>query len=628
MVDLLLLLFASTRAIVRSLLYIEHFGLNAWQYSRLAAAHETRRSTQFPEACFPGSFGGNGGFKGKSSLHHAFPISPRGLRWSWGVAMARRQGSESETEDFHSLPSPGLQDDGDAEGGGMEPPVHPVRSMQGAFEESIVESTEGSKPKPSMDLNAEERRRRLLDSSQYDDSWTARWRQKKHARYHPCEKLISQIIFGLHLLQQQQAKSEEEVVKILQTHVNEIDTFLERTAEDFQLAINDIDERIRFLKLPMAHQSVFETMLDDKKFRTQLLDGNEKIVTIIDRTTKAMNASMLDIHNCNHANRELGKYLDMVQHSWPKSKRGVAEVYGAMRGNEHGWTRYLKDLQTKGNDLGRGLSDLANVVGDMSKMATLASKRSKKAASSGSKSAPTSPGLRSKFSDHSAPPLPSPPGSSDLNKPLPKNPHGLPAAISNAATKATAVSSVDRSEKTGHTPKSSEALPTRTSSLQRKAEAEDPPRPKTAGARPTAREARAADSRANTLELMAFLKSDTNPLRMNPPEDAKLTSIPRETQKKVLGKSQSHSVDLLVDPRPKTANANEKVVVRSKSQGTLDILKAADEAKAQARAQIQAHTRAKPSMTPSMSTSMTGSFRPSQDMERPSMDTGASSMKR
>lgn len=542
--------------------------------------------------------------------------------------MARRQGSESETEDFHSLPSPGLGDEADAEGGGMEPPVHPVRSMQGAFEESIVDSTEGSKPKPSLDLSAEERRKKLLDSTQYDDAWTARWRQKQHARYHPCEKLISQIIFGLHLLQQQQAKSEEEVVKILQTHVNEIDTFLERTAEDFKLAINDIDERIRFLKLPMAHMDVFETMLDDKKFRTQLLDGNEKIVTIIDRTTKAMNASTLDIHKCNHANRELGKYLDKVQHSWPKSKRGVAEVYAAMRGNEHGWTRYLKDLQTKGNDLGRGLSELATVVGDMSKMAALASKRSKKAALSGSKSAPTSPGLRSKFSDQPAPPIPSPPGSSDLNKPLPKHPNGLPAAISNAATKATAVSSTDKPEQNGHAPNTSEALPTRTSSLQRRAEAEDPPRPKTAGARPTAREARAADSRANTLELMSFLKSGPNPLRMNPPEEATLTSMPRETQKQTLEKSHSKSVDLLVDPRPKTGNSNDRVVGRSRSQGALDILKAADEAKAQAKAQIQAHTRAKPSTTPSMTMSMTGSYRPSQEMERPSMDTGTPSMKR
>jgi hypothetical protein len=538
------------------------------------------------------------------------------------VTMALRKGSWGETEEFHSpLSSPDLKDEGDVEGGAMEAPVHPVRSMQAAFEESIVESTEGNKPKPSLELNAEERRKQLLESTEYDVSWAARWKQKENARYHPTEKLISQIVFGLHLLQQQQAKSEEEVVKILQTHVNEVDTFLERTAEDFQLALNDIEERIRFLKLPMAHQDVFETMLGDKKFRTQLLDGNEKIVTIIDRTTKAKNASMLDIHKCNHANRELGKYLDRVQNSWPKGKRGIAEVYGAMRGNEHGWTRYLKDLQARGSNLGQGLTDLANLVGEMSKMASAASKRSKKTALGGSKSAPSSPGLRSKFSDHSAHPMPSPPTTADINKPLPKQPNGLPAAISDAATKATTASVTAQAEKPQHTPNSSIALPTRTTSLQRKVAEEDPPRPKTAGARPSGRQARAADSRSNTLELMQFLKSDNplssphlNPLRSNPPEEAKLTSVSRDSQKKLVGHSQSRSGDVLVDPRPQTAG--EKAVTKSRSQGALDILKAADEAKAQARAQMQAHIRAKPSM----SHSMTGSYRPSQDQGRPSMD--------
>lgn len=525
--------------------------------------------------------------------------------------MAPRQGSESENEDYHT---PDTEYGRDEEGSGIEAPIHPVRAMQGAFEESIVESTEGTRPRPSLDLNAEERRRKLLESTRYDDSWTARWRQKNNARYHPCEKLISQIIFGLHLLQQQQAKSEEEVVKILQTHVNEVDTFLERTAEDFQLAINDIDERIRFLKLPMAHQNAFETMLDDKKFRTQLLDGNEKIVVIIERTTKAMNASMLDIHKCIHANRELCKYLDRVERSWPKTKRGIADVYGAMRGNEHGWARYLKDLQAKANHLGQTLKDLANVVGDMSKMASVASKRSKKPSPSGSKSAPSSPGLRSKFSDADAPPMPSPPGSSDLNKPLPKGPRKLSkGADFNDVTKSQPLPAAASVEKT-----SSDLTVTRNLSIQRKEE--DPQRPRTAGARPIARQARAADSRSNTLELMEFLKSGDshyNPLRSNPPEQTAATSAFRDARAKVFGRSLSQGGDLLVDPKPQPAQ--ERVVSRSRSQGTLDILKAANEAKAQARAQLQAHTRAQPSVT--------GSYRPSQDKlsaERPSEDTGAS----
>jgi hypothetical protein len=471
-------------------------------------------------------------------------------------------------------------------------------------------------------LSAEERRKKLLESPQYDNSWTARWKQKKTATYHPCEKLISQIIFGLHLLQQQQAKSDEEVVKILQTHVNEVDTFLERTAEDFQLAINDIDERIRFLKLPMAHQTVFETMLDDKKFRTQLLDGNEKIVTIIDRTTKAMNASMLDIHKCIHANRELSKYLDKVQRSWPNGKRGIVDVYGAMRGNENGWTRYLKDLQSKGNNLGQDLIELSNLVGDMSRMAAEASRRSKKASPSGSKSAPTSPGLRSKFFDKSPPPMPSPLNTSDLNKPLPKQPDvSKLAAAASGSAKLEALPATDHFEKAGQSPQPPGIKPTRSASVQRKDE--DPPRPKTAGARPTAREARTADSRSNTSDLIEFLKSNNphhNPLRSNPPEAPRTTASFTSADKKP-ELSQSQSTDILLT-RPKTAT-NEKIVPRSRSQGALDILKAADEAKAQAQAQIRAHTRAHTRAQPSS----TASWRPSQDrpsIDRPSMDMGGS----
>ena len=542
--------------------------------------------------------------------------------------MPTRKGSDSENDEFHSLSGQDVDDDRDEEPDVIEPPTHPVRSMQGAFEESIVEATEGNRPKPSLDLNAEERRKKLLESTQYDNSWTARWKQNKPATYHPCEKLISQIIFGLHLLQQQQAKSEEEVVKILQTHVNEVDTFLERTAEDFQLAINDIDERIRFLKLPMAHQDVFETMLDDKKFRTQLLDGNEKIVTIIDRTTKAMNASMLDIHKCIHANRELSKYLDKVQRSWPSGKRGIADVYGAMRGNENGWTRYLKELQTKGNNLSQDLIELSNLVGDMSRMAGEASKRSKKALSSGSKSAPTSPGLRSKFSEKSPPPMPSPPSTSELNKPLPKPPNTPKSAVTaSGSSNLQALPTTAQSEKVCQPSQASDSKATRSPSVRRNDE--DQPRPKTAGARPTAREARTADSRSNTSDLIEFLKSNNpnqnvlkpnnshqNPLRSNPPEEPRATRSLISAEWKP-GRSQSQSTDILLT-RPPTATS-EKAVSYSRSHGALDILKASDEAKAQAQAQIRAHTRAQPSIS--------ASYRPSQDrpsIDAPSLDMGGS----
>jgi hypothetical protein len=196
---------------------------------------------------------------------------------------ARQVASESSEDEYFSVgpnayggPDTSDSDADTAETASMAPPRHPVLAMQGAFEESIYESTEPNPPPESEDESAETRRQKLLEARQYDDSWTTRWRQKPGARHHPLAKLMAQIVFGMHLLHQQAAKSDEEVVKILQTHVDEVDNFLERATEDFDLAVKDIAERIHFLKLPMAHPDVFGTMLEDKQFRTQLMEGNEK----------------------------------------------------------------------------------------------------------------------------------------------------------------------------------------------------------------------------------------------------------------------------------------------------------------------------------------------------------------
>ena len=501
--------------------------------------------------------------------------------------MALSKGSGSETEEYHSLSGDEPEDgEDDAESEATEPPVHPVRSMQGAFEESIVDSTnekEGDAPRASLDANAEVRRQKLLESKQYDDSWIARWKQKPNAKHHPLLKLMAQIVFGMHLLQQQQAKSEEEVVKILQRHVNEVDTFLERSSEDFDLALNDIEERIRFLKLPMVHQDVFEIMLDDKKFRTQLLDGNEKIENIIERTTRAKNASMLDIQQGIEANKELSKYLDRVDEHWPRDKRVISEVFGAMRGNEYGWSRYMKDLQSKGKSLGQYLGNLGTLVGEMSKLAATASRRSKtqsKAVASGqSKSTPSSPGLRSKFSDEPQPPIPpssSPPRrTSNLNKPLPKEPPEAEAGAARSTAKPHPVPFAERYERPRQSPLSPQLGTSR--SIVPPSRNHDPPRPKTAGAGMTPREARAADARNNTADLATFLKSNNpheNPLRSNPPDEVFKPYASTGAEKK-LGRSQSQGANLLMNPTPPVENG-KAVMARSRSQGALGFLRGAD----------------------------------------------------
>ena len=122
-----------------------------------------------------------------------------------------------------------------------------------------------------------------------------RWKQKPGEKFHPLWKLVAQMSFGLHLLARNMAKSEDEVMKILQAHVDDIDGFLERTSEDFELAQNDMHERLRCLKLPLQHGDVFDRMLEDRAFRASILEGNEKIEHIVSRTKRMLKDALKDV---------------------------------------------------------------------------------------------------------------------------------------------------------------------------------------------------------------------------------------------------------------------------------------------------------------------------------------------
>ena len=303
--------------------------------------------------------------------------------------MPLSQVGEVDHEDF---PSSSLEsDDNDPAEGPSDaldpstieaPPVHPIMTMQGAFEESILESTQPDDdatngplsssmrltPSASGDLSeARARRRQMLEKDDYSSIASSRLPKKAGAKYHAFWKLTAQISFGIHLLHDQLAKSDDEVVKIMQAHVDEIDAFLERTTEDFDLAITDISERINFLKLPLEHIEIFEVMLADKKFCTSIVEGNGKIETIVNRTARAMNESLLDIAKGIEATSELGKYLDTLGAQWSDENQEFLGIYTAMRGNTEGWYRCFRRLQLKGSSLGVLLVQLGSMLTEMSK---------------------------------------------------------------------------------------------------------------------------------------------------------------------------------------------------------------------------------------------------------------------
>ena len=278
----------------------------------------------------------------------------------------------------------GSVDHADGDGTGeedveMEPPVHPVPTMQGAFEESLAETL--NEPEDAYASNRESiadsvsRRKMLLEQQEYERTVAGRWKQRPGEKFHPLWKLVAQISFGMHLLQQRMAKSDEDVIKILQTHVDEVDGFLERTTEDFDLAQSDINERIRYLRLPLEHTDVFDTMLNDRSFRIAIVEGNEKIEHIIDRTAAAMNDALKDVQKGLDATRELAKYLTRLDRNWDDRTEEQDSVYLAMIGNTEGWSRAFLDLQAKGNTLRKALVQLGGIVAEMQRRAGAASRK-------------------------------------------------------------------------------------------------------------------------------------------------------------------------------------------------------------------------------------------------------------
>jgi hypothetical protein len=255
----------------------------------------------------------------------------------------------------------------------VRPPAHPVPSLQGPFEESMVESVneaaEGDVPSDAVS-----RRTILLDSPYYQRVVAGRWKQKPGEKYHPLWKLVAQMSFGLHLLARNMAKSEEEVMKILQAHVDDIDGFLERTAEDFDLAQDDIQERLRCLRLPLQHGDIFDRMLEDRAFRASILEGNEKIEHIVRRTKRALKDALKDVQKGFDATNVIDRYLSSLSASWERDSPEHEAVLVAMLGNVEGWRRAFMELHLQGNKLAGTLKKLMEVVGEMERRAAAVSR--------------------------------------------------------------------------------------------------------------------------------------------------------------------------------------------------------------------------------------------------------------
>jgi hypothetical protein len=270
-------------------------------------------------------------------------------------------------------------DDSDTESLGPGGPTpHPVKSMQGAFDESLTDSIDqmekGKAPLKLSKLTAEERWIRLLEDEEYNDTYNAKWKEDPDSKFHPLAKVIAQIAFGMHLLHKRLAASDEEVIRILQKHIDDVDEFVGRADEDLEMALLDIEERAKILKLPLDNLSVFERCLEDRDYRLQTLEGNDNIERIVDKAAILMQDILSDLKQAAQAVQDMSDYFVSIGSSWPTDTTSMG-LYNAMLANTEGWLEWFDGLLKKGNLLGASLVKLGSYLIEIAKVAGSVSRR-------------------------------------------------------------------------------------------------------------------------------------------------------------------------------------------------------------------------------------------------------------
>ncbi|RDW82653.1 hypothetical protein BP6252_03765 [Coleophoma cylindrospora] len=270
-------------------------------------------------------------------------------------------------------------DDDDTMDSGIQVPTHPIAAMQGAFAESMKEAAENPNPAKQPTATSAARRKKLLDQDLTEETHSERWQRKPGQKWHELWKLMAQISFGIYLLLNEIAKDDEQVMNILQGHVDEIDEFLETTLDDFDLAQEDIQERLKFLKLPLENIVIFDAMLEDRGFRNQIISGNERIEHVIQRTASAMNDALKDVQHGLDACKEFSAYLAEEQEiaAWRPDRPEMEKVFEASKGNCEGWVRAFMTLQEKGKNLGTVLVQLGSIVAEMDRRAGEVSRKTR-----------------------------------------------------------------------------------------------------------------------------------------------------------------------------------------------------------------------------------------------------------
>lgn len=253
---------------------------------------------------------------------------------------------------------------------------HPIPLLRGPFEESIIEAQISPGSYSITPADAAARRAHLLSSSTYERTCSGRWRQRDGERYHPLWKLIAQMSFGVHLLDEGAARSEIDAVKILQSHVNEVDGFLQRTGEDFQLASRDIAKRIVLLEDPFKNLKAFDAILESRHCRLSILHISDTVDDVVERSLVAMQDALKDVEKGLQAVSVFGRYLRGLGKAGPRPKSATVEaIQRTMIANIQGWNRTFLHLYTQGQDLARLLIRLSSANSELRRQVAFASRK-------------------------------------------------------------------------------------------------------------------------------------------------------------------------------------------------------------------------------------------------------------
>ena len=265
----------------------------------------------------------------------------------------------------------------DDESNASNVPRHPIPLMQDAFAESLEEVTHGGAGKPKLrELDALGRRDRLLEQQRSEPPWDALWRYRHGQTQHEAVKLISQISFGVYLLLNGMANDNAQVVNILQGHIDEVDEFLEVNLEDLAQAKVDLTTRLDHLRLPLGNRRTFESLLEDRTYRIEILEGNEAIEHVVGRMDEAAKMWNDDIEAGQKCSLAFTEWLDEQKHgAWAEERPELEDIYLAMTGNAEGWRHAFDEMNTRTQGIMELTIKLTNVVTDIERTAGEVSRR-------------------------------------------------------------------------------------------------------------------------------------------------------------------------------------------------------------------------------------------------------------